>query len=75
MGGDFGTTQNLLVNQPHAMHGGRRFTGVTLYQWRPPNALHLWHAEVHRRWTLRDFHAAGVKYERGGAPVVEGAPV
>ena len=24
---------------------------ITLYQWRRSNALHLWHAEVHRRWT------------------------
>ena len=38
--------------------GGRGH--FTLYNG-APNALLLWHAEVHRGWTSRDFHAAGVK--------------
>ena len=49
-----------------------QFLMVLLYQWRAPNALYLWYAEVHRRCHSREVHAAGVKLERGGTRGREG---
>ena len=43
----------LTVKTTFSLEGTRQYTPST--KWRPPNALYLWHAEVHRRWTSVTF--------------------